>query len=452
MNRLAFDSLSALALAITALLGAYIPAFLAKRDRLAGGSGRSLAYVLGNMLSAGVMVSAGFCHLLGEALRAMPQIRFPLATFLCGTGYMLTLVADKVVASATGGHSGCGHAHSLGAKQGPAADSCCAVEVLAGVDIMERGDGKYSGSEGEHPMEVEACSLLGRAHSPKGRLGSSPLPSPLQRPAARRGGRAASSSGDHEHISSEGAHERLAAAAAANGGADGYPHSLSNQGSKEAAADGWGGVGGSAAAGAAAAGWRRGSRQHSTESLVFELEPPEAPAPLVHGGSGSGNGLLAAPPAGAAGGMGRSVSFLTAMLMGVALCFHSLLEGAAMGAQPTISNSLHIFIAIVSHKGLAAYALGSSIVDSEASMRRFWSVVLPFTFASPIGIFIGYIASDVAKGLGAACISALASGTFLYVAYMEVIPKELRDPSNMPLKLAALLTGFCLMSLLAVWA
>jgi zinc transporter 1/2/3 len=30
------------------------------------------------------------------------------------------------------------------------------------------------------------------------------------------------------------------------------------------------------------------------------------------------------------------------------------------------SNSFHIFIAIVSHKGLAAYALGSSIVDSQA--------------------------------------------------------------------------------------
>lgn len=30
--------------------GAYIPVFLAKRDRLAGGSGRSMAYVLGNML------------------------------------------------------------------------------------------------------------------------------------------------------------------------------------------------------------------------------------------------------------------------------------------------------------------------------------------------------------------------------------------------------------------
>jgi zinc transporter 1/2/3 len=59
------------------------------------------------------------------------------------------------------------------------------------------------------------------------------------------------------------------------------------------------------------------------------------------------------------------VSFITAMLMGVALSFHSLLEGAALGAQETITNSMHIFIAIVSHKGLAAYALGSSIIESK---------------------------------------------------------------------------------------
>lgn len=38
------------ALYLVSNLGAYIPAYLAKRDRLAGGSGRSLAYVLGNML------------------------------------------------------------------------------------------------------------------------------------------------------------------------------------------------------------------------------------------------------------------------------------------------------------------------------------------------------------------------------------------------------------------
>lgn len=123
-----------------------------------------------------------------------------------------------------------------------------------------------------------------------------------------------------------------------------------------------------------------------------------------------------------------------------------------MGAQTTITNSLHIFIAIVSHKGLAAYALGSSIVESRVEARQFWSVVLPFTFASPVGIFLGYIISDAAAGMGAAAISALASGTFLYVAFMEVIPRELNSPKYIGMKLAALLLGFGLMSLLAVWA
>ena len=147
-----------------------------------------------------------------------------------------------------------------------------------------------------------------------------------------------------------------------------------------------------------------------------------------------------------------TVSFITAVLMAVALCFHSILEGAAMGAQPTLANSLHIFIAIVSHKGLAAYALGSSIAESNVGLRRFWVVVLPFVFASPVGIFVGYVVSDVAQGIGAAAISALASGTFLYVAFMEVIPKELNDPRWPVAKLAALLLGFGLMSLLAIWA
>lgn len=40
----------------------------------------------------------------------------------------------------------------------------------------------------------------------------------------------------------------------------------------------------------------------------------------------------------------------------------------------------------------------------------------------------------------------------MYVAFMEVIPKELREPEHVPLKLAALLFGFCAMSVLALWA
>lgn len=71
LSRLAFDALSAVALALTALLGAYAPAYLARRDKLAGGSGRSLAYVLGNMLSA------GGCFPVAALVAAASQMRAP---------------------------------------------------------------------------------------------------------------------------------------------------------------------------------------------------------------------------------------------------------------------------------------------------------------------------------------------------------------------------------------
>jgi zinc transporter 1/2/3 len=69
-------------------------------------------------------------------------------------------------------------------------------------------------------------------------------------------------------------------------------------------------------------------RDGSDSSLVFEMDAPEE-GPLLAGASGGGAGTGASRSV-------ISVSFLTAVLMGVALCFHSLLEGAAMGAQPTI--------------------------------------------------------------------------------------------------------------------
>ncbi|GMH40530.1 hypothetical protein BSKO_08434 [Bryopsis sp. KO-2023] len=147
-----------------------------------------------------------------------------------------------------------------------------------------------------------------------------------------------------------------------------------------------------------------------------------------------------------------SVSFVTAVLLGAALSLHSVLEGAALGAQKEQKKAEDILIAILAHKGLAAYALGASLMDSETSSKRFWSVGLGFSIASPIGICLGYILSSFASGLVSSSLSALASGTFLYVAMMEVIPKELADPSNKALKIIVMLLGFFAMSILALWA
>ena len=81
-----------------------------------------------------------------------------------------------------------------------------------------------------------------------------------------------------------------------------------------------------------------------------------------------------------------------------------------MGAQKDTVDSLHIFIAIMAHKGLAAYALGSSILESGASKTRFWIVIGIFAAATPVGIGFGRLVADLAEGGPAAALSALASG------------------------------------------
>eukprot|EP00210_Caulerpa_lentillifera_P001194 g1150.t1 len=146
------------------------------------------------------------------------------------------------------------------------------------------------------------------------------------------------------------------------------------------------------------------------------------------------------------------VSFLTALFLGLALSLHSVLEGLALGAQQTINASKDVLLAIAAHKGLAAYALGASLVDSKTTGTKFFRVAGLFSLASPVGILIGYGLSEVSNGTGAASLSALASGTFLYVAMMEVIPNELHDGENITSKLIVMFLGFGAMSTLAVWA
>jgi len=134
------------------------------------------------------------------------------------------------------------------------------------------------------------------------------------------------------------------------------------------------------------------------------------------------------------------------------LSLHSVLEGLALGAQKEIEDSRDILIAIAAHKGLAAYALGANAVDSRTSVQNFWRVSLMFSLASPIGIMIGYLVSEVSSNVTGASLSALASGTFLYVAAMEVIPTELEIGEHVWSKLSVMFLGFGLMSLLARWA
>ena len=50
------------------------------------------------------MLSAGFVHLLGESVEELDNVtKFPLATFLCGVGFLITLLADSAMEVMSGG-------------------------------------------------------------------------------------------------------------------------------------------------------------------------------------------------------------------------------------------------------------------------------------------------------------------------------------------------------------
>ncbi|KAG7387231.1 hypothetical protein PHYBOEH_008333 [Phytophthora boehmeriae] len=169
---------------------------------------------------------------------------------------------------------------------------------------------------------------------------------------------------------------------------------------------------------------------------------------------------------GGAEGGADAGSLAVAMVLFIALSFHSVLEGLGIGAQK--ETAWGVFMAIIMHKGLAAFALGSGLVQSAMPVGHVMLYMIVFSFMSIIGIIVGWIiAADSSEDSAAAGICvALASGTFIYVAVMEVIPQEFprhshgghgdhghQQKDNLTTqKTIALVAGYAIFGMLAKWS
>ena len=113
----------------------------------------------------------------------------------------------------------------------------------------------------------------------------------------------------------------------------------------------------------------------------------------------------------------------------VVLSVHSVIAGIALGIESEVAASVLVMIAILSHKGSAAFALIVSVQAAGADRRRLLRVLTIFVVMSPLGILIGTMASGFYEGETALLIegsfNALAAGTFVYVAILDVIAAEM---------------------------
>lgn len=145
-------------------------------------------------------------------------------------------------------------------------------------------------------------------------------------------------------------------------------------------------------------------------------------------------------------------SSLRSVMLLLALSFHSVFDGLAIGLQKDSSSLIAILVAVMLHKAVMSFSLGLSIAQSNLSVKSFILSNILFAVSSPIGIGIGIgllelpqsLAVDVTEGV----LQGLAGGTFLYITFFEVLPQELNVAKNRLWKAAAVAAGFIVIAVI----
>jgi len=138
------------------------------------------------------------------------------------------------------------------------------------------------------------------------------------------------------------------------------------------------------------------------------------------------------------------------------LSIHSIIAGTSLGLEATAVSTTALFIAIIAHKGAAAFALGISLKESGFSRTKFIALICFFSAMTPLGVILGTIFSEVFSNntslILEAVFDSLAAGTFLYVAIVDIINEVFEHKSFRWTKVFLIICGFCLMALIAIWA
>ncbi|MQM01137.1 hypothetical protein Taro_033883 [Colocasia esculenta] len=182
----------------------------------------------------------------------------------------------------------------------------------------------------------------------------------------------------------------------------------------------------------------------------------EAKVEVEHGGVEREHGLGMHP------GLVRTGSFGDTILLILALCFHSVFEGIAVGVAATAADAWRNLWTISLHKIFAAVAMGIALLRMLPKRPLVTTIAysLAFAISSPIGIGIGIAIDATTQGNAADWIFSismgLACGVFIYVAINHLIAKGFRpqEPSYFDtpfFKFLAVLAGVGVIAVVMIW-
>ncbi|CAD6204000.1 unnamed protein product [Miscanthus lutarioriparius] len=154
----------------------------------------------------------------------------------------------------------------------------------------------------------------------------------------------------------------------------------------------------------------------ATNGTISDPTPPE-----THGSDHSAASML------------RNASTIgDSVLLIVALCFHSVFEGIAIGVAKTKADAWKALWTISLHKIFAAIAMGIALLRMlpNRPLLSCFAYAFAFAISSPIGVGIGIIIDATTQGRVADWIFAvsmgLATGVFVYVSISHLLSKGYR--------------------------
>ena len=141
----------------------------------------------------------------------------------------------------------------------------------------------------------------------------------------------------------------------------------------------------------------------------------------------------------------NSHSPVRSLLLLAALSVHSVFEGLTVGFMTTTQKVLQIFAALVLHKCIIAFSMGTNFVQSKLTLKTILKSNLIFSIASPIGIAIGTVVishmdgTSVGTLFASGILQGIGCGTFLYIVFFEILPDEFKSVQRTPSRLLKLL-------------
>lgn len=143
----------------------------------------------------------------------------------------------------------------------------------------------------------------------------------------------------------------------------------------------------------------------------------------------------------------NSHSAIRCLALVLSLSLHSVFEGLALGLQETGARVVEICVALSVHKCVVAFSLALKLMQNRLRWSAVVGCVLTFAAMSPLGIGLGIaLTQDSSHQLTRAVLEGMATGTFVYVTFMEILPHELGASQHRLCKVIMLILGFSLVT------